>query len=1005
MMMMMPKLKEYRYYLSSGVGTSIRIKISLVELAPTCGLSMDNAADPALRAAQERLQAAEAAAQAPRPGPDATTQPHWESTAQELHAFKCLRLEQFSGTPSEVRNSGMNEIFLTAQIYSDGLPLHPMVISSKNPTKSSESSIYWNEWLSFPVKYRDLSRNSLLAVTIWGVGWVPLGGTTISFFTRQGVLRDGIQCLRIWQNVEADPSANTTTPSEVSDEWAKQECFRLDKLREKYERKEIPRNEWMDGVTDRRIARIRRGSEPPGKKDSMSPFCSYREDALLWVEMPFFGYPVIYEEEPYSYRHAASAYGNELAAKRQPMPNGGLSPSNSSTTGGFVDTNLMGATSEYSGPPSTASHNAAVADGTSLISVWDPDLNEENPAERKYRKLARDILRGSIDPNLKPSRDEKARIEVLLSKPTDNLKNAEKDLLWKFRYTLTDNKKAVVKFLLSVDWNDETEVKQATELLHQWCEIDIADALKLLGREKEFKHDIVRNFAVSTLAKAKNEELLDFLLQLVQALRYEKLSAPAGARLNDDTGSVDGNVPTGENLGPLARFLIARSSTHFHMANYFFWYLKVEAGDISNDSEIFRVVLNQMMDEMKVDPEKKPIYDMLMAQKDFMERLLTCHSKAREEKGKKDAKEEKLRQYLKQTAWPKNMVIRLPLDPSIHLSGMVASSAKMFKSAMYPAVVQFQTVLAQPEGAYHGGVVDHTEASASHGNPSTASESALLRESLSTRMIQLLNREKEGPSYRVMVKNGDDLRQDQLIMQMFILMDRLLKKVNLDLKLTPYRILATGATDGLMEFVQDSVPVSYVVAQFESPQVLSFLRKHNPDPSGDYGVAPDAMSTYIKSVAGYCVLTYLLGIGDRHLDNLMMKTQGHLFHIDFGFIFGADPKPYPPPFKLTKEMVEGMGGPESEHYLKFKTYCCQAYNWLRKSADLILNLLSLMADAGIEELSNDPETTLQKVQEKFRLDLTDEQAEQFFLGLINDSVTALFPVLMEYIHKMATKLR
>ena len=52
-----------------------------------------------------------------------------------------------------------------------------------------------------------------------------------------------------------------------------------------------------------------------------------------------------------------------------------------------------------------------------------------------------------------------------------------------------------------------------------------------------------------------------------------------------------------------------------------------------------------------------------------------------------------------------------------------------------------------------------------------------------------------------------------------------------------------------------------------------------------------------------------------------------------------------------------------------------------------------------------PASALQKIQEKFRLDLTDEQAEQFFLGLINDSVTALFPVLMEYIHKVATKLR
>lgn len=108
-------------------------------------------------------------------------------------------------------------------------------------------------------------------------------------------------------------------------------------------------------------------------------------------------------------------------------------------------------------------------------------------------------------------------------------------------------------------------------------------------------------------------------------------------------------------------------------------------------------------------------------------------------------------------------------------------------------------------------------------------------------------------------------------------------------------------------------------------------------------------------------------------------------------------------------MVEGMGGLESTEYRQFCSLACQAFNALRKSAGLVLNLLHLMSDAGIEDLSNnpsaDPDGVIAKVEQRFRLELTDEQAERYFLGLINGCLTAIAPRLMDVFHSIAVARR
>jgi phosphatidylinositol 3-kinase len=109
-------------------------------------------------------------------------------------------------------------------------------------------------------------------------------------------------------------------------------------------------------------------------------------------------------------------------------------------------------------------------------------------------------------------------------------------------------------------------------------------------------------------------------------------------------------------------------------------------------------------------------------------------------------------------------------------------------------------------------------------------------------------------------------------------MDRLLRKENLDLKLTPYKVIATGIDHGMIQFIA-SQPIANVIAEHGS--LVPYLKKSNTE------IPSAIMDSYIRSISGYCVLTYLLGIGDRHLDNILLTDKGQLFHIDFGYILGS----------------------------------------------------------------------------------------------------------------------
>lgn len=145
----------------------------------------------------------------------------------------------------------------------------------------------------------------------------------------------------------------------------------------------------------------------------------------------------------------------------------------------------------------------------------------------------------------------------------------------------------MTKFLKSVTWRDPSEVKQAVEvLLPQWTDIEVDDALELLGPGTVDSR--VRSFAVKQLARADDDvsylpvvcnilidrsglfqELLLYLLQLLQALKFE-------STVNDQRSlRMSTNVISHDDSG-LADFLIDRSVQNPVLGNRFHWYLMVE---------------------------------------------------------------------------------------------------------------------------------------------------------------------------------------------------------------------------------------------------------------------------------------------------------------------------------------------------------------------------------------------------------------------------------------------
>lgn len=188
----------------------------------------------------------------------------------------------------------------------------------------------------------------------------------------------------------------------------------------------------------------------------------------------------------------------------------------------------------------------------------------------------------------------------------------------------------------------------------------------------------------------------------------------------------------------------------------------------------------------------------------------------------------------------------------------------------------------------------------------------------------------------------ESLIQDLCVINIIQLMDIILKRdLQIDFGLQIYRVLPINNVSGIIEMVPRADTLHNIKHE-QNTTILNYLIEHNPQLT-----CSEIRSRFIKSVASYCVISYLLGVGDRHLDNIMLTETGYLFHIDYGFILGHDPRPITPSIRITQDILDAMGGVNSNSYIVFKNYCSNIYTCLRKYTSLFMSMLLLLSEDGL----------------------------------------------------------
>ncbi|KAL3270242.1 hypothetical protein HHI36_009298 [Cryptolaemus montrouzieri] len=490
--------------------------------------------------------------------------------------------------------------------------------------------------------------------------------------------------------------------------------------------------------------------------------------------------------------------------------------------------------------------------------------------------------------------------------------------IWNLKhYWKEHNSEILPKLLYCIDWDRKETFAEVVALLKEWPILTSEKALELL--DYAYADQEVRNYAVQCLQGMNDDDLLLFLLQLVQALKHELF-------LECD----------------LVDFLLKRALANQKIGHYLFWHLRSEM-QVPSVSVRFGLIL-----EAYCRGAQEHI-GALQQQLTCLEKLKKCNEVLRTRRDKEKAKSF-LQDYMQSQASAEFLKdLKNPLDPSLRCKNVKFEKCRVMDSKMRPLWIVFG------------------------------------------------NADPYGDDIYLIFKNGDDLRQDMLTLQLLRIMDKLWKQEGLDLRMNVYNCISTESRVGLIEVVLKAETIANIQKEkgmfsvssaFRKGSIFAWLKDHN----NTEAALNQAVNEFTLSCAGYCVATYVLGIGDRHSDNIMIKRTGQLFHIDFGHILGHFKEKFGikrerVPFVLTHDFVYviNKGSKDSIEFKIFQEYCEKAFLILRKHGNLILSLCAMMISTGLPELSS--EKDLNYLRETLVLLKTEKDALEHFKSKFNEALS------------------